>query len=249
MRKWHRRLFASTALVFVVSFGLSSIASAQSVTYVSMTGDDANDCTILSTPCRSVTSAINAVSQFGTVIIQGPYNTANPTVSKSVTIIGQGTVVLRSISFGQNAKFVKIDNLNFEGQNIVGNALNVSGSAKVNISNSSFNYFTDAAVIVNGALGTRLGMNHVEMYGNRYGVLVIAEFGAPNAAFIEDTNIDGSTISAVEARGANSTAVLVSSTLSGSGQLDLSLVNGGKAISYKNNVIRSGAPTQTLPEN
>ena len=73
--------------------------------------------------------------------------------------------------------------------------------------------------------------------------------GVANTAFVTDSVIDASRSSAVVVDGGANSAVISGSTLSGSAQVDLSLLNGGRAISYNNNVIRSGTPTQTLPLN
>lgn len=102
---------------------------------------------------------------------------------------------------------------------------------------------------VNGGAGARVELEDVRMKNNQFGVQVKGANGAANTVFINRTIIDGSTSSAVQVDGAANVVVLIDSTLSGSGGLDLALLNGGRAISYRNNVIRSGAPTQTLPLN
>lgn len=55
--------------------------------------------------------------------------------------------------------------------------------------------------------------------------------GAANEAFVQKSLIDGNKTLALVVDGAANTVVISDSTLSGSGQLDLSLPNGGKAIS------------------
>lgn len=137
----------------------------------------------------------------------------------------------------------------FNTQTSTATAIVVNTATKVNITDCSFFNYTDAAVFVKGPAGARVALERVGMSGNKYGVVAEGTAGAANTVFIEDTKIDASTASAVEVRGSANVAVLIGSTLSGSALVDLSLLNGGRAISYRNNVIRSGTPTQTLPLN
>ena len=109
-------------------------------------------------------------------------------------------------------------------------------------------YFT-AAIDMKGPAGGRVVLENVVVKNSLIGLRVKGANGAANVAFVQNSLIDGNTTSAIVVDGAANTVVISDSTLSGSGQLDLSLLNGGKAISYRSNVIRSGAPTQSLPEN
>lgn len=184
--------------------------------------------------------------------MQGPYFIDNVDLQSGQSIVGAGNVVFGRVSTnvpaGQNAL---LEGIHFENasETLPSSGAQMYGAGKVTIRNCTFNNFANAAIILAGPAGARAVIDNTIIKGSQTGILVSGANGASNVAFVRDTLIDGSFANAIKVDGAANTVVIIGSTLSGSGQVDLSLVNGGKAISYRNNVIRSGAPSQSLPTN
>ena len=229
--------------------GAQGAAAAQAVTYVSMAGDDRNSCRSIDRSCSSVESAISRLPSGGSVIIQGPYTTLSPVVDRPVSIIANGTALFVSLIVRESANNVKVTGVTFAGGNAYQTGARFEVASNVIFVDCKFEGYLEAALPVTGPAGTRVAMERVTITGNNYGVVVQGASGGANTVFIKDSFIDRSAASAVEVRGAANAVVLINSTLSGSGGLDLSRINGGRAVSYGNNVVRSGTPSQTLPNN
>ena len=97
-----------------------------------------------------------------------------------------------------------------------------------------------------GGSGARVMIDRATIVNNAVGVRVKGAGGVANTAFVQRSVIDANVTTAVQVEDA-STIVLSENTLSGSGTTDLTHLTGGTVISYGNNLIRSGSPTQTLP--
>ena len=97
------RFLLSIAATLFFSLALCSIAQAgpslPNRTFVSITGDDANDCLNI-TPCRNFQRAHDAVADGGEVVAltSGGYGTL--TITKNVTISGEGYEVESSAAAG-----------------------------------------------------------------------------------------------------------------------------------------------------
>lgn len=245
------RSVAATIIAAVQSILLlgSPAHAVNSLSFVSSQGSDANNCSTPAQACFSTEAAVNATGFYGTVKILGPYITGGQTIKRSVKIIGEDDVLFDAINIDSPDLDVRVEKIRFNGNGYFNYGVTVSASSKLSLSGCVFTGYSKAAVYLNGPAGARISIDDIQMSDNRYGVVVEGASGAANTAFIKDSFIDTSASSAVEVRGANSTAVLINSTLAGSGVLDLSRINGGKAISYGNNVIRSGTPSQTLSTN
>lgn len=222
--------------------------------YVALEGADDGLCAIAA-PCRTLQHAYENIADRGQIFIRGPYQAGPLTADRPVSIIGLGAGVF--FSGFPNALLVAnladtrvlIRNVDFYSRFDSYGGVFVRGSGKLTIENARFESLPGAAVNVRGAAGTRVTLENVRITGSAIGVSVSGAGGAANVVFIQNSFIDANTQSAVKIDGSANAAVLIGSTLSGSGQVDLSLVNGGRAISYRNNIIRSGTPTQSLPLN
>lgn len=122
------------------------------------------------------------------------------------------------------------------------------GAGKLTVRDVSIRNFTQAGIDVAGSAGARVFLDKLVAVGNGFGVRIAGAGNAANMTFIQGSTLDANSTSAIQITGP-STVVISESTLSGSGGTDLSALNGGTAVSYGNNLIRSGLPTQTLPEN
>lgn len=246
------RSFISIAVTVLALAASANFAHAQATrTWVSGVGDDANPCS-RTAPCKTFGGTISKTATGGeiNIIDAGAYGTV--TINKSLSIIGEGPTagVLGSGTNGitvilSAGSKVYLEGLDIEGAGTGLNGIRMIGAGKLTINDCSIRNFTGAAIDVAGSAGARVFVNNVTAVGNAYGVRVLGASGAANTAFIDGSLLDNNSSSALEVTGP-STVVLNNSTLSGSGGPDLSVLNNGNAISYGNNLIRNGTPTQTL---
>ena len=252
-----RCILKSAAIAALASFaqvcatGAATAQTKSPVTFVSSTGTQNQACSSFF-PCQNFFDALDRTTPTGTIYVQGPYFVDNVNLQSGMSIVGSGNVVFGRVSTnvpaGQNAL---LQGLSFENASttLPSSGVLINGAGKVTIRNCRFNNFSNTAIRLSGPAGARGVIDATIIKGSSSGLIVSGADGASNVAFVRNTLIDGSFSNAIKVDGAANTVVLIDSTLSGSGQSDLSLVNGGKAISYRNNVIRSGAPTQSVPTN
>lgn len=217
-----------------------------SIAYVTPTGSPTANCQSRSTPCNSLMQAETQIVEGGTIVVYGAGVVTGTRLAKPMTIVGDGQTLISSFGFalsaGQKATVsdVRISNGLFY----------IIGSGKIilrNVTIDNNQSFTNA-INFQGGPGARLSLERVSITNGSVGVFVKGVGGAATTVFLDGCKINQAETSGVYVEGP-STAVLIGTTISGSGQIDLQLVDGAKAISYGNNVIRTGAPTQTLPEN
>lgn len=86
------RLLLNTLAVFVVCLACSSLAQAQATrTWVSGVGDDANPCS-RTAPCKTFAGAISKTATCGEISVLDPGGFGAVTITKSITINGDGTL-------------------------------------------------------------------------------------------------------------------------------------------------------------
>ena len=243
-------LIAISASVVALTPGVAA-AQQWSSSVVSADGDDGTGNCRPATPCRDVSKAIEKTVQGGVVNLIGPLELGRIYANREHSFIASGNVNITGIDlYGHSQQQILIKGLNFNsGTSAV--AMRLGGSVLIKDCTISGygETFADGAIAIAGARSSRVVIEDSSIRNSVYGVVVDATQGGTHSVLISDSMIDRNTRSAVEVRGANAVAVISGSTLSGSGGLDLSLIEGGRAISYRNNVIRTGTPTQTLPTN
>src|SRR5262245_29675446 len=94
-----------TPLVVAVLFGVCGNADAQvSRVFVSVTGNDVNTCSNISTPCRTISGGITQVDAQGEVIVIDSGSYAGGTITKSVKInVAAGAVAFSGLPITANA--------------------------------------------------------------------------------------------------------------------------------------------------
>lgn len=171
------RFTLSTIALFVLILAGSSMAQAQATrTWVSGVGDDVNPCS-RTAPCKTFAGAISKTAPNGEISVLDPGGFGTVTITKSITINGDGTlagilsaqapqavlinganvnVTLRSISIngagsGTNGiKFIQGSTLNIENVSIIG----LTGSGiEINRGVNAGGFVNIKNVSINGALG------------------------------------------------------------------------------------------------
>src|SRR5262245_51526848 len=95
---WHKRVVFTLLTIAACAIAASSAQAADDTRYVSITGSDANACT-LAAPCHTLQRGIDATPAGGELRVRdsGFYG-SNATVSKSMTISGNGNTIFLDAS-------------------------------------------------------------------------------------------------------------------------------------------------------
>jgi len=152
--------FAGKLLVLVAcaTAAGSATQAADNTRYISITGDNANACT-LAQPCRTLRRGIKETPEGGELRIRnsGLYG-ANATINKSMTITGNGNTVfldgILTVNPGPGA-VVALRDLTLNGQGTINAGANIDQAAAVHIERCVIHGFTGDAIFVLGA-GTRI---------------------------------------------------------------------------------------------
>jgi hypothetical protein len=126
------KLLALAACAAAVS---SAAQAADNTRYVSITGDNANACT-LAAPCRSLQRGINETPVGGELrILDSGVSANNGTISKSMTIAGNDNTIFlgTAIVIDDAAAVVTLRGLTLNGQGTVDNGISIVAAAAVHI--------------------------------------------------------------------------------------------------------------------
>lgn len=246
MGSWTRSLAAIAALVLPLALWAAPAWALLDTVYVSPQGAFNGNCQSPATACRSLMAAETQVNEGGRIVMFGDGVITGTRLAKQVTVVGDGKVMVAGlgVSLGAGEKSV------FSNFKIVNSFFYIVGAGKVILRDVTIdNTLNDnTSVSFRGNAGARLVMENVSITNGAAGVYVSSIDGGATQAVLNNVKISLSSTSAVYVEGP-STVLLMGSTLVGSTQPDLALVNGAKAISFGDNVIRSGTPTQTVPRN
>ena len=251
-----RRILSLCAFAAVIAGATASGAQAQAArTWVSGVGDDVNPCSRFA-PCKTFAGAISKTEAGGQISVLDPGGYGTVTITKAISIVADGDygsilasattgiTISPAIPAGARVHIRGID-IDGAGTTIGTNGVRVLGAAKVILEDVHMRNFSNAGVSVEGPAGARVFLDRVTITATNNGVSLPG--ANANSVIITDSVIDGSAVAAVNI-GAAGTAVIGGSTLSGSGGAsDLLVAAGGQAISYGDNLIRSGNPTSTTP--
>ncbi len=146
-------------------------------TFVSSGGHDANDCTSLTTPCRSIGQAIFQVAGSGEVIVvaTGEYETAPLLITKSVKVTSpSGTVafVRQPITINAPGERVVLRGLTLKGGGS-GNAVNLTAADSLSIEDSTIDRWA-TGLNVNGGAASQVSLANAVFAANTSGVVVAA---------------------------------------------------------------------------
>jgi hypothetical protein len=226
-------------------------ANAQTRTWVSGVGDDANPCSRMA-PCKTFAGAISKTAPSGEINVLDPGGFGALTITKSIQIRSEfeaGVLVSGTngivVAVGATDK-VLLEGLDIEGLGTGLDGVKMIGTGKLFIRKCSIRNFTINGVNVAGTANARVYVEESVITGNNVGVNLKGIGGAPNIAIVDHSVIDNNTTASVKVD-ATSTLILSGSTLIGSPSSIIE-TSGGSAVSYGNNLIRNaGTPTQTLP--
>ena len=159
-------IFAASVVLLVCS----SLANAQSRTWVSGVGDDLNPCS-RTAPCKTFAGAISKTAPNGEISVLDPGGFGAVTITKSITINGDGTLagILASLTNG-----------------IV---INAGVNDKVVIRNVSINGAGNGSDGIRFLAGKQLVVDHVNIEGFSGDGIEAALPSSGGTMFVQDTNI------------------------------------------------------------
>jgi hypothetical protein len=191
------RLFAAVCSIVA----LSANAGAQTITYVSAVGNDANPCNVITAPCKTLQRGINTVLAGGEVRVLTPLQ-SNGFVSKSLSISGDGVVIVGTIIVNSASAVVTLRGLVLDGINGFANGVKIEDAAGVQIQGCTIERytgvgilvdFTDAEVFVTDTISRNNQNDGLAVNGNS----TTAELTVDNSRF-ENNGGDGLDVDGIE---------------------------------------------------
>jgi hypothetical protein len=179
------RFFVNLLALVVLTLGITSIANAQATrTWVSGVGDDANPCS-RTAPCKTFAGAISKTAAGGEISVLDPGGFGAITITKAITINGDGTLagILSSgvsgviVNAGAN-DVVYLRNLSINGAGTGLNGVRWLAGKALHVENCNISGF---------------GNNSA---GNGHGIFVNLTATAGNL-FVKDTNIKTCAVSGI----------------------------------------------------
>ncbi|WP_315837827.1 right-handed parallel beta-helix repeat-containing protein [Bradyrhizobium prioriisuperbiae] len=242
-------LAACGAILAATSF--AAPAHAQSRTWVSGVGNDADPCS-RTAPCRTFAGAISKTATAGEINCLDSGGFGAVTITKAISIICDG-VIGGVLAAGTNgvivnaaASEVLLSGLDIEGFGTGLNGVRVLNAATVTIRNTSIRNFTQRGVSLEGPANTRVYLQDSQIISNTLGGFRMQGVGgASNNAVIERTTFDLNAGTAIDLVGPGQ--VILSANTVGFSPTSVASSGGVATISYGNNLFRtSAAITQTL---
>ena|GEM_PF-952476 len=160
-------------------------------TFASSSGNDANDCTLLTTPCRSIGQAIFQVAASGEVIVISPgeYEAAALTITKSVKVTSpSGTVafVRQPITINAPGHRVALRGLTLKGTG-AGNSITLTAADSLSIEECAIDRWA-AGLDIGAGSGSQVSLLNSVFMANTSGVVVAA--GGTNAIAVEGSRFE-----------------------------------------------------------
>jgi hypothetical protein len=219
-------------------------------TYVSASGNDAEDCSRI-TPCRTLNAALGKTEYQGVVTILDPglHGTSPATIS-SVTIVGSGT----DFAIAPGSSIIAGGAVHLIGFSIDGGTsgastgLKIFGGSRVHLENCKIRNFRGpsgvALAIEQGAYPhSQVTVANCTFSNNSVAVRVMAESNGMAAVYLDNVKVVGNIV-AIHAKGVNA-LVLLSNALVALNNIALLPQNLGRIFSFGNTSI--GANTSNGP--
>lgn len=242
-----------SVLLSLTFFALPAQAQATR-TWVSGVGDDANPCS-RTAPCKTFAGAISKTAAGGEINIIDPGGFGAVTITKSISIIGEGATA-GVLAAGTNGIIVNLplatdrvvlQGLDIEGANTGLNGIRMIGLGRLIVKNCDIRNFrggTGFGIDVQPPTGGRVMIENTT-FTNNTGAINVKAVAGNNFVLVNNALIDSNTTFGIRVDGAST--LFLSASFIGGQPSNLTTLNGGTITSYGNNVIRGGAPTNTVP--
>ena len=197
------RFLAAAAL----AVGFSTAAHAQTRTFVSGTGSDANPCS-RTAPCQTFAGAFSKTATNGEISALDPGGFGTINITKSITINGDGTLasilasgvtgVIVNITTNLATDKVLIRNISINGAGTGTDGVRFIDGAEVILDDVKIHGFTDAGVDVTQSQASSMFMKNVRISKAAVGVRTQSTLGTV-VGNLENVYIEGMTSHGVEA--------------------------------------------------
>ena len=195
------RLSLLIGAVLLVSVALCSTAQAQQRVFVSGTGDDLNPCT-RTLPCRNFQRGHDAVLAGGEVVALDSAGYGQLTVTKSVTITGEGVYAGITASSGNGVTIattgitVILRSLIIQGLGTGGRGIDATDFTVLHIENCLASGFVSEGIRVkpSGAGTRKVFIKDSIFKNNQSGGIVLDGIAAPLTATVEGTRTENNDV-------------------------------------------------------
>jgi hypothetical protein len=232
-------------------------AFAAHTAFISAAGSDSGSCSSPVAPCRTLAYAYAQGTSPITLVVLDQVAGGPVTITGTTLITGassaSGLAVagtdMFTIAAGPNdtVDFANLTLVSLPGSSTTNNAVNIQSAGTVTLNHVNVSYFGNAAVNINTTTSTRVTLENTFLEANGNGVLVTGLNGGSGHLKLFDSLVLSNIATGVTVNGTGNDALLANDKILGSPN-GLSLLNGGMAKSYGNNVLTSGsAPTSTVP--
>lgn len=205
------RLMFNVLAVFVVCLACSTLAQAQATqTWVSGVGDDANPCS-RTAPCKTFAGAISKTAACGQISVLDPGGFGGVTITKSITIAGDGTLASITaagvngiiINAGAN-DVIYLRHILINGVCSGLNGIRYLAGKRVTVENCAIYNFTQKGIDVNLTASGRLDVINTSIINTSDGISMVNSAGTMHGA-IFNSRIDGTTNAGVNMLSGNAT--------------------------------------------
>jgi hypothetical protein len=190
----------------ILAVGLSTAANAQTRTWVSGTGSDANPCS-RTAPCQTFAGALSKTATNGEISALDPGGFGTLNINKSITINGDGTLasilnagttgIIVNITTNLATDKVVIRNVSIQGAGTGTDGIRIIDGAEVIVDNVTIGSFTDAGVDVTQSQSGNVFLKNVRISKGAVGVRVQSTLGTVSGT-LENVAIDGMTSHGVD---------------------------------------------------
>ena len=134
---------------------LANPAAAQYITYVATNGNDANPCTVVTAPCKTLQRSVNVTTANGTVRVLTPL-ISSVFINKSITIEGVRPTIVGQITIGGAAAVVTLRGLALDGVGGYVNGIRIDSAAKVHIEDCTVERYNGSGINLVATTATQL---------------------------------------------------------------------------------------------
>ena len=163
-----RLAFAAFAI-----FAFSAAAEAANITFVAANGNDANPCTVITAPCKTLQRAYTVTPINGTINVLTSLDTATLAINKNITVVGNGVAIVGSIVIGTSSTnaVVTLRGLALNGAKIYTNGIRIDAAAAVHIEDCTVERYNSDGIKLTATTATKLFVsNTVSRDNTGYGL-------------------------------------------------------------------------------
>jgi hypothetical protein len=216
-------------LVFAAfaSLAFAPAAEAAYISFVAANGNDANPCTVVTAPCKTLARAYSVTPANGTIRILTPLQ-GNLLITKNVIVEGNGATVVGAIIIDNAAATVTLRGLALNGVKNLANGIRIDAAAAVHIEDCTVERYTNDGIKLVATSATTLFVSDTVSRANNSDGLYVDDNNAQ--AVIENSRFENNVSSGAYLNVFPGKAIITGSVASGNGQNGIILVSPAAKI-------------------